>query len=144
MQVQTHQGNFVSPLAEAADVVMALQWTLLQWCSLNSQASSYPGDRNSCAKHYPGYLRPTTPGASKGEKTATFCYKRSFCELEMSAFGQNCFISETTREKILRSLNLYRYLKILLTSSNRKDWSVVANSHCTTGRGIRTVCKSDW
>jgi len=30
MQAQTHQGNFSSPLAQAADVVKALQLTLHQ------------------------------------------------------------------------------------------------------------------
>lgn len=125
MQAQTHQGNFSSPLAQAADVVKALQLTLHQWCSLNSQAYSYdyPGNQNSRVKDYSGYHRTTTPGGFKGRKVCHFLLQWGFCELEISAFRQNCFKSESTREKILRSLNLYKYLKILLTSSYRKKYT---------------------
>lgn len=46
--------------------------------------------------------------------------------LEMSGFRLNYLKLETqkAREKTLRSLNLYKYLKILLTRSNRlkKGW----------------------
>lgn len=47
--------------------------------------------------------------------------KWGFHVLEMLGFRLNYFKLETqkAREKILRSLNLYKYLKILLTRSNR-------------------------
>lgn len=73
--------------------------------------------------------------------------------LEMSSLRLNYLKLETqkAREKTQRSLNLYRYLKILLTRSNRdkkkKDGNVVANSHCITvekQERVRIICRSHW